>query len=75
MWINYPYKSQNYSKLYAFNRIKKINNGLDYLIENCIVNLSLFYDKIDEIELFKDNNISANPILFDTFYEEGVMNA
>jgi hypothetical protein len=75
MWIGYPYKSHNYSKLYAFNRIKKINNGLDYLIENIIVDLSVFYDKIDEIELFKDNNISANPILFDTYYEEGVMNA
>ena len=75
MWVGYQHKSNNYSKLYAFNRVKRINNGLDYLIENCIVDLSVFYDKINEIELFKNNNISANPILFDTYYKEGVMNA
>ena len=75
MWLGYQDKSNNYSKLYAFNRVKRINNGLDYLIENCIVDLSVFYDKINEIELFKNNNISANPILFDTYYKEGVMNA
>jgi len=75
MWVGYPDRKYNYTKLYSFNRVKKINNGLDYLIENSIVDLSVFYDKIDEIELFKDNNISTNPILFDTYYEEGVMNA
>lgn len=75
LWVGYPNKKYNYSKIYAFNRIKKINNGLDYIIENSIVDLSVFYDKISEIELFKDNNISSNPILFDTYYEEGIMNA
>jgi len=61
-------------KIYAFNREKRINNGLDYVIENSLVDLSVFYDKINEISLFKDN-LSANPILFDTYYEEGIMNA
>ena len=75
MWVGYPNRKYNYSKLYAVNRIKKINNGLNCVVENCIVDLSVFYDKISEIELFKDNNISSNPILFDTYYEEGIMNA
>jgi hypothetical protein len=61
-------------KFYAFNREKRIDNGLDYIIKNSLVDLSVFYDKINEISLFKDN-LSANPILFDTYYEEGIMNA
>ena len=61
-------------KIYAFNREKRIDNGLDYVIENSLVDLSVFYDKINEISLFKDN-LSANPILFDTYYPEGIMNA
>ena len=67
--INYDSK-----KIYAFNREKRINNGLDYVIENSLVDLSVFYDKVNEIRIFKDN-LSANPILFDTYYDEGIMNA
>ncbi len=73
MWVGN--RKYNYTKLYCFNKVTKINNGLDYLIENIIVDLSVFYDKIDEIELFEDDNISANPILFDNYYKEGVINA
>ena len=62
------------SKLYAFNTIKRINNGLDFVIEEKIVNLCFLHDKVNEIPVLKDN-ISANPISFDTYYEEGVMNA
>ena len=62
------------SKLYAFNTIKRINNGLDFVIEERIVNLCFPHDKVNEIPILKDN-ISANPISFDTYYEEGIMNA
>ena len=75
MYVDYSTKKYNTKNLYAFNRIKKINNGLDFVIENSIVDLNGFNDKVNSIELFKDNNISANPILFDTYYDEGVMNA
>jgi hypothetical protein len=33
------------------------------------------FNKLNDIEFFKDNNISLNPILFDTYYDEGIMNA
>ena len=74
MHINYLNKKWNWYNLYAFNKIKKANNGFDYIIENGIIDLYSFNDKIDEIPSLK-NNVSANPIKFDTYYEEGVMNA
>ncbi len=74
MYINYPGRPHNLTNLYAYNRIKRINHGLDYIIENSLVDLSIFYDKVNEITLFKDN-LSANPISFDIYYEEGIMNA
>lgn len=73
MYINSIIK-HDYTNLYAFNFKKKINNGLDFVIEERIINLSCFHDKVNEIPMLKDN-ISSNPILFDTYYEEGVMNA
>jgi len=74
MYVSSSNINYNSGKIYAFNREKRINNGLDYVIENSLVDLSVFYDKVNEISLFKDN-LSANPILFDTYYEEGIMNA
>ena len=76
MYVNSLIMQPDYtkSKLYAFNMTKRINNGLDYIIEEGIINLDCFYDKVNEIPMLKDK-ISVNPILFDTFYEEGVMNA
>ncbi len=75
MSVDYPRKKYNTKNLYAFNRIKKINNGLDFVIKNSIVDLNGFKDKVNDIEFFKDNNISLNQILFDTYYDEGIMNA
>jgi len=72
--INYFNKKWHCENLYAFNKPKRINNGLDYIVENGIIDLYSFNDEINEIPLLKDN-ISANPIKFDTYYEEGVMNA
>ena len=76
MYVNSLIMQPDYtkSKLYAFNMTKRINNGLDYIIEEGIINLDCFHDKVNEIPMLKDK-ISGNPILFDTFYEEGVMNA
>lgn len=76
MYVNSLIMQPDYTKakLYAFNMTKRINHGLDFVIENGIVNLNCFHDKVNEIPMLKDN-ISANPILFDTYYEEGVMNA
>jgi hypothetical protein len=72
MYINYPGKKYNYTKLYVFSRTKRINDGLDYIIENRIIDVYGWEDKIKET-ILKDN-ISDNPILFDTYYEEGIMN-
>lgn len=74
MYVSSSNINYDSGKIYAFNREKRINHGLDYIIENSLVDLSIFYDKINEITLFKDN-LSANPISFDTYYEEGIMNA
>ena len=74
MHINYLNKKLHCEDLYAFNKIKKANNGFDYIIEDGIIDLYSFNDKINEIPVLK-NNISANLIKFDTYYEEGVMNA
>lgn len=76
MYVNSLIMQPDYTKanLYAFNMTKRINHGLDFIIENGIINLNCFHDKVNEIPMLKDN-ISANPILFDTYYEEGVMNA
>lgn len=75
IYIDYPSRKINYHNLYAFNRVKKINNGLNFTIENSIVDLSGFNDKVNNIELFRESNISKNPILFNTYYDEGIMNA
>ena len=76
MYVNSLIIQPDYTKanLYAFNMTKRINHGLDFVIENGIVDLHCYFDKVNEIPMFK-NNISANPILFDTYYEEGIMNA
>lgn len=74
MYIYYSGKKYIYTDLYAYSRTKRINHGLDFVIEDGIIDLDCFYDEINEIPLLK-NNISANRILFDTYYEEGVMNA
>lgn len=74
IYINYPGKKYDYGNLYAFNRIKRINHGLDFIIENGIIDLYGIYDKLNEIPFLKDN-ISRNPVKFDTYYEEGIMNA
>lgn len=74
MHVNYPSKTYDYTNLYAFNMTKRIDHGLDFEIENGIIDLHCYHDKVNKIPLLKDN-ISANPILFDTYYEEGIMNA
>ena len=73
MYVN-SQRDYTKSKLYAFNRLKRINNGLYYIYENGIIDLYAFYDKVSEIPLLKEN-ISVNTIEFDTYYEEGIMNA
>jgi hypothetical protein len=73
MYVN-SQRDYTKSKLYAFNRLKRINNGLYYIYENGIIDLYGFYDKVSEIPLLKEN-ISVNTIEFDTYYEEGIMNA
>jgi hypothetical protein len=66
------------SNLYAFNRRKRFKdetyNHYHAIYENGIIDLYPFYDKVSEISLLKDN-ISVNEIKFDTYYEEGIMNA
>ena len=71
MHINYLNKKWHCENLYAFNKIKIDDLNI---IENGIVDLYSFNNKINEIPVLK-NNISANLIKFDTYYEEGVMNA
>jgi hypothetical protein len=57
------------SKLYAFNKIT--TKGC----ENVLLDLSdVKYEEIKDILPFK-NDISMNEILFDTYYDEGIMNA
>jgi hypothetical protein len=62
-------KKINKDKLYAFNKITTYN------VENCILDISGFkIEELKDLNTFKDI-ISNNIIQFDTYYEEGIMNA
>ena len=64
------YKAEfNKDNLYAFNKIT--TNA----VENVLLDVSDFdIEELRKSNIFKDD-ISQNNILFDTYYEEGIMNA
>ena len=59
----------NKDSLYAFNKITT------NVVENVLLDVSDFdIEELRKSSIFKDD-ISQNNILFDTYYEEGIMNA
>ena len=59
----------NKDSLYAFNKITT------NVVENVLLDVSDFdIEELRKSNIFKDD-ISQNNILFDTYYEEGIMNA
>jgi hypothetical protein len=61
---------KNRLKMYAFTNYFNNNE----FVEDCIVDLYAFFEDTRDVGFFKDN-LSANEILFDIYYDEGVMNA
>lgn len=59
----------NANNLYAFNKITT------YSIENVLLDITGF--DINELKKmrFFCNNLSENTVIFDTYYDEGIMNA
>jgi len=59
----------NKDNLYAFNKIT--SNA----VENVLLDIRGFtIEELSKLSIFKDD-ISQNTIQFDTYYEEGIMNA
>ncbi len=72
-----PVEYSNNLKLHGFNKItsKYKNNQIVEECNNVLLDLSnTNYDEIKDHKMFKDN-VSLNEILFDTYYNEGIMNA
>ena len=65
----YSIDSLNINNLYAFNKIKTST------VENVLLDITgVDINQVKTFNIFK-NNVSDNNILFDTFYDEGIMNA
>ena len=59
----------NPDNLYAFNKFTS------HCVENVLLDITGFdIDEVRKFNIFK-NELSENKILFDTFYDEGIMNA
>jgi len=59
----------NTDNLYAFNKFTS------HCVENVLLDITGFdIDEVRKFNIFK-NDLSENKILFDTFYDEGIMNA
>lgn len=63
-------KNFNINTLYGFNKITQNN------VSNVLIDISNVeeYNSMVKLNMFK-NDVSSKPILFDTLYEEGIMNA
>lgn len=63
------------SKLYEGQKLHGFNKITTYKCEQVLIDLNgQNVDVLDQIEIFKDN-LSRNNIEFDTYYDEGIMNA
>ncbi len=60
----------NINTLYGFNKITQDN------VSNVLIDISNVeeYNSMVKLNMFK-NDVSSKPIVFDTLYEEGIMNA
>jgi hypothetical protein len=65
----YPVKKFNTNKLYGFNKIT--SNG----VEQVLLDITVFNNFELKNKPFFKNDLSDNSIIFDKYYDEGIMNS